>query len=123
MARANADWRLYVEDNAIVADFPAEMETNEAVFAAVNEEFERLASRESVDTHVSVMGMDAPLNSDVFEKAQEAAAVGTEFGISTWILVSDGIKNRALQSKVGAIEGVETEIAATVDEAMALAAR
>ena len=99
------------------------METNEAVFAAVNEEFERLASRESVDTHVSVMGMDAPLNSDVFEKAQEAAAVGTEFGISTWILVSDGIKNRALQSKVGAIEGVETEIAATVDEAMALAAR
>ncbi|QLH77863.1 hypothetical protein HZS55_11385 [Halosimplex rubrum] len=123
MAQANADWRLYVEENVIVADFPAGMETTESVFAAVNEEFERLASQESVDTHVSVMGMDAPLNSDVFEKAQAAAAAGTEFGITTWVLVSDGIKNRALQSKVGNIEGVETELASSVDEAMDLAGR
>ncbi|QLH81814.1 hypothetical protein [Halosimplex pelagicum] len=123
MAQANANWQLYVEENVLVADFPADMETNESVFAAVNEEFERLASREEVDTHVSVMGMDAPLNSDVFEKAQEAAAVGTEFGITTWILVSEGIKNRALQSKVGTIEGVDTEVASSVDEAMELAGR
>lgn len=123
MSEATADWRLYVEENALVADFPADMETTESVFAAVNERFEELAAQSEVDTHISVMRMDSPLNGEVFEKAREAARVGTEFGITTWILVSDDIKNRALQSKIGSIEGVETDVASSVDEAMELATR
>jgi hypothetical protein len=91
------------------------------VFAAVNEEFERLAADPDVDTHVSVLRMDSPLSSGVFEKAQEAATVGVEHGITTWIAVSEGIKGQAMKSEIGSIEGVDIETASTVDEALALA--
>ncbi|WP_459192572.1 hypothetical protein [Halosimplex sp. J119] len=121
MSEATTDWRLYVEENALIADFPEDLETSESVFAAVNERFEELAPQPEVDTHISVMRMDSPLNGEVFEKAREAARVGTEFDITTWILVSEDIKNRALQSKIGSIEGVETAVAASVDEALELA--
>jgi hypothetical protein len=115
------NWDVYVEDNALVADFAADISTDESVFAAVNEEFERLAADPDVDTHLSVLRMDSPLNSDVFEKAREAAAVGVDHGIHSWITVSEGIKSHALKSEVGTIEGVEIETASTVEEALALA--
>jgi len=115
------DWELYVDGNALVADFPAGMSTDESVFAEVNEEFERLATDPEVDTHISVVGMDKPLNSDVFEKAQEAARVGTEHGITTWIAVSEDIKKTAMKSEIGDIEGVDVHTAATVDEGLELA--
>lgn len=116
-----ADWELYVEENALIADFPAGMPTDEEVYAEVNEQFEQLASQSDVDTHISVLGMDSPLNSDVFEKAQEAADIGTEFGITHWIIVSEGIKNMALNSQIDEISGVESETAETVEEALELA--
>lgn len=115
------DWQLYVEDNALIAEFPEGMATDEDVFAAVNEEFERLAAKPGVDTHISVLRMDAPLNSDVFEKAQEAARAGTANDITTWITVSADIKNKALKSQVGGIPGVETATATDLDEALELA--
>lgn len=118
---SQADWQLYVEDNALIAEFPEDMPTEDEVFAAVNEEFERLAVQPGVDTHISVMNMEAALNGEVFEKAQEAARAGTEYDITTWITVSDGIKKMALESKVGDIPGVQTETADDMDEALALA--
>jgi len=114
-------WQLYVEDNALIAEFPEGMPTDEDVFAEVNEEFERLANQPGVDTHISVLRMDSPLNSGIFEKAQEAARAGTEHGITTWIAVSADIKNKALKSKVGSIPGVETDTADDVEEALELA--
>jgi hypothetical protein len=118
---SDADWRLYVEGNALVADFPADMPTDESVFAAVNEEFEKLATDPAVDTHISVVGMDSPLNSGVFEKAQEAARAGTEHGITTWIAVSEDIKKTAMKGEIGSIDGVDVHTASDLDEALALA--
>lgn len=122
MATDGDNWDLYVEDNALVADFAADISTDESVFAAVNEAFERLAADPDVDTHISVLRMDSPLSSGVFEKAREAATVGVEHDIDTWIAVSEGIKGHAMKSEIGTIEGVDIETASTVDEALALAA-
>jgi len=116
------NWDVYVEDNALVADFAADISTDESVFAAVNEEFERLATDPDVDTHISVLRMDSPLSSGVFERAKEAATVGVDHDIHTWIAVSEGIKGHAMKSEIGNIEGVDVETASTVDEALALAA-
>jgi len=118
---ADDDWQLYVEDNAVIAEFGSDIEMEESVFQRVNERFEELAPRPSVDTHISVLNMDAALNSEVFEKAQEAARAGTAYDIATWIIVSDGIKNMALRSRVGEIDGVDIETVADLDEAMAVA--
>jgi len=115
------DWQLTVEDNAVIIEFEADIETTSEVFAQVNEEFEEAATRPGVDTHISVLGMESPMSGEVFEKAQEAAQAGTEHGITTWIIVSEGIKNKALKSQVGQIDGVDIETVATVDEALALA--
>ena len=115
------DWQLYIEDNAIVAEFPADLELEDEVFKEVNEQFEEMASQPAIDTHISVLRMESPLNSDVFSRAQEAADVGTEFGITDWIIVSEGIKNMALKSQVGEISGVDIRTADTLDEAIEMA--
>lgn len=110
---------LYVESNALIAEFPADMPLEDEIFEQVNERFETLASRPAVDTHISILHMDDPMNSDVFSRAQEAARAGREHGITTWILVSDGIKSMAMESQVGEIDGVETMTTDTKAEALA----
>jgi len=115
------DWELYVEGNALIAEFGADIETKAEVFAAVNERFEELATSHDVDTHISVLNMDSALSGEVFEKAQEAAKAGTEYGITNWIIVSEDIKKMALKSKVGEIPGVDIETVDTVDEALGVA--
>lgn len=113
---------LYIEENALIAEFPSDMELKDETFAQVNDRFEELATRSHVDTHISVLKMDDPMNSDVFSRAQEAAEAGTEYGITTWITVSDGIKKMALGSQIDEIEGVETMSAESKAEAIELAA-
>lgn len=114
---------LYVEENALIAEFPPEMELKDEIFAQVNERFEELATQSHVDTHISVLRMEDPMDSDVFSRAQEAAEAGTEYGITTWITVSDGIKKMALGSQIKEIDGVETKTAETKAEAIELAAK
>jgi hypothetical protein len=117
----NVDEILTVEQNALIADFPPEMPIEDKVFAEINERFEELADKPQVDTHISVLRMESPMNTDVFERAQEAAEAGTEFDITNWIIVSEGIKKRALEGKIGEIPGVETATANTKAEALELA--
>ncbi|MBV0924055.1 hypothetical protein KTS45_07540 [Halomicroarcula limicola] len=114
---STSNWKLYVEDNVLVADFAEGMPSDAEEYRRVNEQFERLATRGEVDAHMSVLNMSASLNSDVFEKAQEAAEVGTEYGITKWAIVSEGIKSLALKGKVEEM-GVETMT--SDDEAEAL---
>lgn len=112
---------MYVEENALVAEFPPDMRMDETAFAEVNEEFQRLATQDSVDTHITVLEMDDPMGSGVFEKAKEAAHAGKQHGITTWIAVSDDIKSLAVSGRVGDIPGVEAQAASDFDEAMELA--
>ncbi|EMA09396.1 hypothetical protein SAMN05443574_10777 [Haloarcula vallismortis] len=112
---------LYVDGNVLIAEFPEEMEMTDETFAKVNERFEELASQPAVDTHISNLQMEASLNDDVFTRAQEAAEAGKEFGISDWIIVSEGIKKMALKSRVGEISGVDISLVDTKAEAMELA--
>jgi hypothetical protein len=114
---------LYVDENVLVAEFPADMPLLDEVFAAVNERFESLAEQSQVDTHVSVLNVESALNSDVFGRAQEAAEAGKAFGITNWIIVSEDIKSLALSGKVRDIEGVATMKAETMEEAFELAGR
>jgi hypothetical protein len=112
-----------VEENVLIADFPAETDVSDDMFERVNERFETLACRSDVDTHVSILQMDDALNSEMFSRAQEAAEAGKAFGITTWIVVSEGIKKMALRSQVEAVSGVEIETVDTREEAMELAAQ
>ncbi|GCF13646.1 hypothetical protein Harman_15810 [Haloarcula mannanilytica] len=112
---------LYVEENVLIAEFPADMELTDEIFAKVNERFEELASQSAVDTHISNLQMEGSLNNDVFARAQEAAEAGKEFGITNWIIVSEDIKKMALKSKVGEIPGVDISLVDTRPEAMDIA--
>jgi hypothetical protein len=118
---SQSSWEMYVDGCALVAVFREDMPVEDDVFARVNEEFEALASQSEVDTHVSVLRMDSPMGSAVFERAQEAARIGTEFGIDHWIVVSEDLKSIALRGRVGEIEGVEVDTTDSVDEALAMA--
>jgi hypothetical protein len=122
-AQVDVEDVLYVTDNVLVAEFPADMPLEDEVFAAVNERFEALAARPEVDTHVSVLHMASPLNSDVFERAQEAAAAGREFDITTWIIASEDVKNLALSGQVRDIDGVGVSKADSKAEALERARR
>jgi len=104
-----SDWELYVEGNVLVANFSDGMPSDADEYAKVNEQFEDLADKSSVNAHLSVLNMSSSLNKDVFEKAKEAAEVGTEYGITKWAVVSDGIKSMALSSQIKDVDGVEVE--------------
>jgi hypothetical protein len=114
----DSDWRLYVEQNALIAEFPEGMPSEKSEYEKVNREFEQLATRDGVDAHISVLNMDAALNEDVFEKAREAAEIGTEYGIEKWAIVSADIKSMALNSKIKNVPGVETTTAETKADAL-----
>jgi hypothetical protein len=114
----DSEWRLYVEGNAVIAEFPEGMPSEESEYEKVNERFEQLATRNGVDAHISVLNMDAALNEEVFEKAKEAAEIGIDFGIDKWAIVSDGIKSMALESQVTEIPDVQTTTADDIDEAL-----
>ena len=103
------DWELYIEDSVVVANFSDGMPSDADEYSKVNEQFETLAAREGVDAHLSLLNMSSSLNKDVFEKAREAAEVGTEYGISKWAIVSEGIKSMALSSQVRDVPGIEVE--------------
>ncbi|WP_336336170.1 hypothetical protein [Haloarcula brevis] len=112
---------LYVDGNVVIAEFPKEMELTDEMFAEVNARFEELAARPTVDTHISNLQMEGALNGDVFARAQEAAEAGKEFGITSWVIVSEGIKKMALKSQVGEIPDVDISLVDTKAEAMDLA--
>ena len=99
------------------------MPSEQSEYEKVNQEFERLASRSTVHAHLSWLKMDSALNEDVFGKAQEAARMGLEYNITKWVMVSDGIKHMALQSKINDISDVETTTADTYEEGMEWARR
>jgi hypothetical protein len=103
------DWELYVEDNVLVANFADGMPSDADEYAKVNEQFESLAAQGGVDAHLSLLNMSSSLNKDVFEKAKEAAEVGSEYGISKWAVVSEGIKSMALSSQVRDVPDVDVE--------------
>jgi len=115
------DWELYVEDNVVVANFSDGMPSDAEEYAKVNEQFEKLAAQGGVDAHLSLLNMSSSLNKDVFEKAKEAAEVGTEYGITKWAIVSKGIKSMALSSQVKDVPGVDVETYNNEDEALAWA--
>jgi outer membrane protein W len=115
----DSNWRLYVEGNALIAEFPEGMPSDKEEYEKVNQRFEQLATQDGVDAHISVLNMDAALNEDVFRKAREAAEIGAEYGITKWAIVSADIKSMALNSKIKDVPGVETTTAETTDEALA----
>lgn len=88
-----------------MVDFPADVDRDDESFVAVDERFEALATRPSVDIHVLVLRTEAPLDSDVFPRVQRAARVEIEFGITQQVVVSEDIENRALRSESGEVPG------------------
>jgi hypothetical protein len=117
---STADLQLYVEGSAVVAEFPAEMPNDEEAFAEASERFQQLAAQSEVDTHVSVLRMDSAMGSDLFEKTKEAARAGAQLGIDRWIVVSEDLKDIAIRSKIGEIDGLSVETADDLDAAMAM---
>ncbi|MEA1932143.1 MAG: hypothetical protein U9O06_11430 [Euryarchaeota archaeon] len=116
------DWELYVEDGVVVANFSDGMPSDAEEYTKVNEQFEELAAQGGVNAHLSLLNMSSSLNKDVFEKAKEAAEVGTEYGITKWAIVSDGIKSMALSSQVKDVAGVDVETFNNEADALAWAA-
>ncbi|MCU4926366.1 hypothetical protein OB905_10270 [Halobacteria archaeon AArc-dxtr1] len=114
----DGDWELYVREGVVVAEFPEGMPSERSEYEEVNRQFEELASRSDAHAHLSWLKMDAALTVDVFEKATEAAAMGTDHGITKWVMVSDGIKNLALRSQINDVPGVETHVADSFEEGM-----
>lgn len=105
----DSDWKLWVDENVVYAEFPKGMPAEKSEFARINERFEELAEKEQVDAHVSIIQMESSLPRDVVEKAAEAAKAGKPHGITKWALVSNGIKGMAFASSVKKIDGVDAE--------------
>lgn len=114
---ADSQWELWVEKNIVYAEFTEGMPADESEFLKINEKFERIAQKERVDAHVSIIRMEKSLPKEVVEKAAEAAKAGKPHGITKWALVSNGIKGMAFASSVREIEGIEAKSFKDAEEA------
>jgi hypothetical protein len=121
MSKTDISDILYVEENVLVAEFPPDMNVERERFAEVHEEFVSLVQRPTVDTHVTMLQMEDPMGSDVFEQGREGAKLGVQHGVTTWIAVSEDLKKKALRAKFDDIEGVTVKTTDTKEEAMKLA--
>lgn len=107
-AATERDWSLTFEDGVVTVELPATLELDAETGAAINEAFVSTLEREDVDGILTLLRVENPIGSGVFEAVQHAGDVAVDEGVSRWaVVVEERVKGMAFQSKLA---GVETRI-------------
>jgi len=108
--RSGDGWTVEVDDGVMVWEFLPGMELS-AFGEEAYETFEALLDREQVSAMVTVVELDDPFSSEVFDVWERSAQRASEAGIERWAVVAEGIKTNSLRGKVetGDLETLTTE--------------
>jgi hypothetical protein len=108
--RSGDGWTVEVDDGVMIWEFLPGMELSTFGEEAY-ETFEALLDREQVSAMVTVVELDDPFSSEVFDVWERSAQRASEAGIERWAVVTEGIKTISLRGKVetGDLETLTTE--------------
>jgi hypothetical protein len=103
-----ADWDVRVEDGTAVVELPAGIELDRETGEAINEAFAEAVARPTTDGVLTLLRVEDPLGSGLFEEVQEGARLAAENGIDRWaVTVERRVKGMAFENQV---EGLETDV-------------
>jgi hypothetical protein len=92
-------WTVDLTDGLMVWEFEQGMELSEFSDSAYPV-FEELLAEHDISGMVTVVRLDDPFSSDVFEVWEQSARRIDEAGVDRWALVADGVKAISLRGKV-----------------------
>ena len=119
-ATRDTRWEVSFDGDTLTVELPADLELDEETGAAINEEFVRTLERENVRNTLTLLRVENPLSSGVFDAVQAAADAAVDNGVSKWaVVVERKVKGMAFQSK---LSGVETGVFEDEAEARAFLA-
>jgi hypothetical protein len=102
------DWDVRVEDDTVVVELPEGVELDRKTGQQINEQFFAATGQPHVDSVLTLLRVEEPLDSGLFEEVQRGADRAAADGVTRWaIQVRERIKGMAFQSN---IEDLETRI-------------
>ena len=102
------EWDVRTESGTVVVELPDGIELDKETGEQINDAFEAGVTRPRSDTVLTLLRVNDPMGSGLFEEVQHGAELAGENGIDRWaIVVEETIKGMAFESN---IEGLETEV-------------
>ena len=106
-----------VEDSTVVVELPSGIELDKQTGARINQEFAEAVQTPGATSQLTILNVDDPLDSGLFEEVKKGGELAVDNGITRWaIVVTEQIKGMAFESK---LNGLETEVFESRPEAEA----
>jgi len=109
-SRSGESWTVEVDQGVMIWEFLPGMDP-EAFGDEAYDTYEALLEGHGITGMVTVVKLDDPFSSDVFEVWERSAQRADAAGIERWAVVAEGIKAISLRGKIdtGGLETMTTE--------------
>ena len=102
------NWEVRVEDNTVVVELPEDIKLDQQTGEKINEQFFAATGQTHVESVLTLLRVEEPLSSGLFDEVQRGADKAAANGVTRWaIYVQEKIKGMAFESN---IEGLETKV-------------
>ena len=102
------NWDVRVTDNTVVVELPEDIELDRQTGQQVNQQFFAATEQPHVDSVLTLLRVEEPLGSGLFEEVQRGADRAAADGVTRWAIhVQEKIKGMAFKSN---IDGLETRV-------------
>jgi hypothetical protein len=107
-ATTETKWDVRVEDTTVVVELPEDIELDRETGERINKQFFEAVSRPDVTSVLTLLRVEDPLDSGLFDEVQRGAQEAADNGVTDWaIVVRQKIKGMAFESQ---IDGLETAV-------------
>ena len=104
----NGSWDVRVEGETVVVELPPGVELDRETGERINEEFAAAIGRPRTRYQLTLLEVDDPLGSGLFDEVKRGAELAASNGITHWaIVVEETVKGMAFESQ---IDGIDTAV-------------
>ena len=101
-------WDVRIEGSTVVVELPAGIELDRETGQRINERFFESVGQTGVDSVVTLLRVEDPLGSGLFDEVQRGAQRAAAEGVTRWAIhVREKIKGMAFESN---IDGLDTQV-------------
>jgi hypothetical protein len=107
-AERKQNWTVRIEDTTVVVKLPDGIELDQETGQRINEQFFDAVEQPHVDSVLTLLRVEDPLSSGLFEEVQRGADRAAAAGVVRWAIhVETRIKGMAFESK---LDDLDTEV-------------
>jgi len=108
-------WDVRVENTTVVVELPKGLDLDGEAGKQINEAFAEAVSKPQAGSVLTLLRVENPMGSGLFEEVKRGADLAAKHGIDRWaIAVEKQIKGMAFESN---IDGLDTSVFADEEEA------